>query len=600
MKNKNIFTKIFIKNIPLFFIEILSAYIATKVLVLGNTKISQAIDALFNNTISEYINKQFWMYVAVLVAAGFIFTYIQTYATKVFAVNMQTDFRREAGKKLPELQFKYFDSHLSARVLNNFIDDVAKISEYYSELLPDIVKTIITSVTIFITLIKVDRVTALLLLVIIPVMAVITSFTGNMVSKLTRKHTEYNDEVNELAYDAINGISVVKSFNLENYFKNKIKNTLKTILKFEYRRNAISSIGWATGSLVSTAPYIILSIFALHRVLSGNLTVGGMTYFILFMDRLLQPLGNLPYMIIDAKIDLVSKNRLKELMNYPVETNMENSEDNTGDFSKKSDSTGKNSNIVNADKIGKNNNAAVVFKDVTFSYVKGNNVLKNFNVNIEAGKNVAFVGSSGGGKSTIFKLICGLYEVNGGTVEIFGKRIGEESIDLIRKDIALVSQDTYLFPETIAWNVACGDESVSMERIIECCKKARIHDDIMKMPQGYNTDAGERGNMLSGGQKQRIAIARALLKDARLILFDEPTASVDIENEEKIKQAIEEIKENHTIITIAHRLNTIENADCIYVVDNGVIAESGTHDELIAGNGIYKRLYDTKEEVSHE
>lgn len=578
----NIFAWIFIKNCPLFFSEIISSYIAAKILLLGNSKISQAIDALFNNRLNECINKAFWEYVIVLVIAGFIFTYIQIYSTKVFAVNMQTDFRREAGKKLPELEFKYFDSNISAKVLNNFIDDVAKISEYYSELLPNILTTIITSVTIFITLAKIDIITTLMILVIIPTMSIITGITGNMVTKLTRKHTQYNDEVNEVAYDAINGIEVVKSFNLESCFENRINKILKRILKFEYRRNAVSSIGWVMGSVVYIAPYILLSIFALCRVLSGNMTIGEMTYFILLLNRLLDPLGNLPYMIIDAKIDLVSKQRLRELMNYPVEGDNEH-------------------NIVNkADNKPVAMNMAVSFKNVTFSYDTGINVLQNLSFAIEKGKNTAFVGASGGGKSTIFKLICGLYEANSGEIDILGKRIGDNNIEEIRKDVALVSQDTYLFPETIVWNITCGDESVSMEKVMECCRKARIHDDIMKMPHGYYTNVGERGSMLSGGQKQRIAIARALLKDASIILFDEPTASVDVENEEKIKEALAEIKGTHTILTIAHRLNTIENADCIYVLDKGNIAESGTHEQLLKEDGLYKKLYSTKEEVLNE
>lgn len=580
MKKNNIFTKLFIKNSPLFLIEIVSAYIATKVLLLGNTKISQAIDALFGNRISECFNKDFWIYVSVLVVAGFVFTYIQTYSTKAFAVNMQTGFRREAGKKLPVLQFKYFDTHTSARVLNNFIDDVAKISEYYSELLPNIVTTVITSVTILITLAGIDIVMTMIIVAIVPVMSLLTSLTGNMVSKLTRKHTEYNDEVNELAYDAINGIQVVKSFNLEGYFKNKIRKTLKTILKFEYRRNAVSSIGWITANIVFTAPYIILSIFALYRVQSGNLTVGEMTYFILLLDRVLDPLGNLPFMMIDAKIDLVSKHRLQELMNYPEE---------------RSDAV-----IEGGDADNNNGDIAVEFKNVTFGYVNDVEVLNNLSVSIGDNTNVAFVGASGGGKSTIFKLICGLYTADSGSVRVFGKNVAKCRLDELRQDIALVSQDTYLFPESIAWNVACGDETVEMERITECCKRARIHDDIMQMPQGYQTNVGERGNRLSGGQKQRIAIARALLKNAKLILFDEPTASVDVDNEEQIKQALNDIKGDHTIITIAHRLNTIDNADCIYVLDGGVIAESGTHEELLERCGVYSRLYNTKEEAAYE
>ena len=179
-------------------------------------------------------------------------------------------------------------------------------------------------------------------------------------------------------------------------------------------------------------------------------------------------------------------------------------------------------------------------------------------------------------------------------MEIFGKRIGEENIDLIRKDIALVSQDTYLFPETIAWNVACGDESVSMERIIECCKKARIHDDIMKMPQGYNTDAGERGNMLSGGQKQRLCIARALLKKPKILILDDSTSAVDTKTDALIRKAFREEIPDTTKIIIAQRVSSVEDADMIIVMENGKVNGVGTSEELLKTNAIYREVYESQ------
>ena len=190
-------------------------------------------------------------------------------------------------------------------------------------------------------------------------------------------------------------------------------------------------------------------------------------------------------------------------------------------------------------------------------------MLSDFNLDVRNGQNIAFVGESGGGKSTIFKLICGLYEADSGHISLFGKDMGKCSLDDLRKDIAIVSQDTFLFPYSIAWNIACGDDNPDMDRIQACCIMARIHDDIMAMPSGYETNVGERGDLISGGQKQRIAIARALYKNAKLILFDEPTASVDVDNENQIKLALDNIKNQCTVITIAHRLNTIIDADCI-------------------------------------
>lgn len=586
MKNK-IFRQLFIENSGWFLLEIIGSYAAAKVLLLGNNRISDAIDAMFAGRLSECINREFWVYVGCLVVLGFAFTYIQGAATKVFAANMQTGFRHEAGKQLMQLEYRYFDTHTSGRVLNNFLDDAAKISDYYSEILPTIVTSVVTIVTITVSLVRLDAVLTLLLMVVVPVMVVVSRVTGEKVSQLTRKHSQFHDEVNELAYDAISGINVVKSYNLEKFFQNKIKQTNRTILGFEYRRNAISSIAWVTGDIMQCAPCIILGIAALWRVQTGHLTIGEMSYFLLLLDRIVPPLGMIPHYFIDARIALVSKNRLEEIMEYPTE-------DVTDDAVRESAGTGVNGNAdedINIEPCS--HGYAVEFKNVSFAYDAGGNVLDDFCIRIARGDNVALVGESGGGKSTIFKLICGFYKAQNGTINVLGSAVGKSDYDRLREHIALVSQDTFLFPESVAWNVACGDEKIGMDRIIECCRKARIHDDIMKMPEGYNTNVGERGDRLSGGQKQRLAIARALLKNAELILFDEPTASVDVKNEEQIKTALEELAENHTIITIAHRLNTIEKADCIYVLQNGKVAECGTHRELINRDGVYKRLYNT-------
>ncbi|SEW33508.1 ABC transporter ATP-binding protein [[Clostridium] fimetarium] len=571
MRN-NIFKKLFLKNGQWFMLEIIGTYVTAIVLLLGNGKISDAIDAMFNGNLSEIVNEKFWIYVAILIVAGFTFTYLQNISAKIFSSNMQTGFRRAAGQQLFRLQFQYFDTHASGKVLNNFLDDVRMLSEYYSEILPIVASSVITIGTIMISLFRLDIVLTLILMVMVPLMILVSRFTGKRVSDLTKKFVDYNDELSELAYDSINGIGVVKSYNLENYFKGKIQKTNKKLLRFAYRRNEISALAFMTGQVLDYAPQIILGLVAIVRVAGGHLSIGEMSYFMLLLDRVVHPLAMLPNYIIEGKICLVSKKRLEELMDYPIE------QENVMDNQKETDEI-------------------MSFENVTFSYNENTKVLNGINLCVQKGKNIAFVGESGGGKSTIIKLICGYYALDSGKLRLFGRNINEWNLDCLRRKIAIVTQVTFLFPETIAWNVACGDDRISIDKIMECCIKAGIHDEIMKMPEKYETNVGERGDRLSGGQKQRIAIARALLKDAELILFDEPTASIDIENEEKIKEVLRKISADHTIITIAHRLNTIISADCIHVFKNGRIVESGKHEELIRINGAYSKLYHISEEA---
>lgn len=250
-----------------------------------------------------------------------------------------------------------------------------------------------------------------------------------------------------------------------------------------------------------------------------------------------------------------------------------------------------------ADAVTRTAENVIAFDQVDFSYHENVPVLQGLTFSVKKGENVAFVGESGGGKSTIFRILCGFYEKTGGEYRIFGRPIEEWNREALREQIALVSQNVFLFPTTIAENIAYSKPGTTREQIEEACKKAQIHEFIQTLPEGYETMVGERGAILSGGQKQRIAIARAILKNAPVLLLDEPTSALDVETESGIQEAIRTVMAGRTCITIAHRLSTIQNADRIYVLKQGQIAECGTHEELLATGGAYAAMYG--EEADH-
>lgn len=314
-------------------------------------------------------------------------------------------------------------------------------------------------------------------------------------------------------------------------------------------------------------PNIICVSYAYVLVKQGSLSIGELLVFILIQDRFVKAFIDLPFSIVDAKEHLVCIKRIEDILNETEET------------------SGEEKTIISeAD--------TIVFEKVSFQYENNKRILKEVSFKIPTGSRVAFVGESGGGKSTIFKIICGLYPVSEGRFSLFGRNYCEWNLQIARDFIALVSQNVILFPTTIYENVRYGKWEASKDEIVEACKNAKIQEFIMGLPEKYDTLVGEKGILLSGGERQRISIARAFLKNAPILLLDEPTSAIDIRTEKEIQEAIDKLSQNKTCLTIAHRLSTIENADLIYVIKDGEIIENGTHSGLMNRKGYYFKLHE--------
>ena len=526
------------------FLYIFFSYALVLIIVVGSSKIANATDNLFTGENVALLEFMIPFIILMLLGGGIAFG--KSYSKNTFSICMQTDIRNMLVSKLVKIRIPYFDSEGTGTLMNKLLSDMYQIETLFAECLPEFLVEIITIVTVC-SYIGLQSVRLLLVtMVCYPLLLWSAGKLTKMVGKIAVVRRQLYDKLENSAYDVIQGILVGKTFNLYELQKKRIFDITDEIVRNESRRTKVLAMNFVVGDLVRWIPKLCCYLFCIYEAYHGRMTVGTILAYAMLLDQISKPMGNIPGQIASIREYSISIKRLQEILNQEEEVS------GKGDFAPEGE-------IV------------LELKHVNFGYSEEKQILKDINLTIKRGSNVALIGNSGGGKSTIMKILCGFYYPQAGQYSIYGHDFREWNINALRKHISLVSQNVFLFPGTIAQNVAYGRISATREEIIEACKKANIHNFIMKLPQGYDTEVGERGARLSGGQKQRVSIARAFLKDAPILLLDEPTSAVDLETEREIQETLREVSRNRTVITIAHRLNTIADADEIYVFENGEI-----------------------------
>lgn len=559
-----------VRNAYMLLLFVLFSVLLNGVIILGNDLVAQAADKVLGGQQIDFA--AFIMPLVRLTALGTAAAYVKSISGSHYSAMVQRDVRASLLGHLVRLPFSYFDEKGSAGILTRLTSDMDELGRFFSEILPNLLVNIIIVATSTIYLVRMDAMLIIVLFASYPVMLAVADRLSKKLAEIARKLRTHMDTCNDKAYDAIQGIVIGRSYNLYEVQKKGIDDAIDSKVEQACRSTRISSMGWVLKNVITTIPVIVCYLFALHETLQGRITVGEMLAFTVLLGRILYPIGDIVFCANDIREVGVSLRRLQEIFDQK--------EERTG---------GKAYARLRGDK----GTAAIEWNDVTFRYDRSEEqpVLSGMSFVIESGGQTAFVGGSGEGKTTIFKLLCGFYEKDGGQYRLFGHSFEEWDLKAARDCFSEVSQNVFLLPGTIWQNVACGKENATCGEVEEACRNANIHDFIMQLPDGYETLVGERGVRLSGGQRQRISIARAFLKDAPILLLDEPTAAVDVEAEQKIQQAIERITVGRTVVIIAHRLSTVRNAKRIYVVGGGRIAEAGTHEELLERRGIYAEMY---------
>lgn len=533
---------------------VLFSYALTQILVLGSDRIADATDSLFAG--EAIVLQKFMVPFIVLMLLGGAAAFGKSYSKNTFSIRMQTDMRNMLIGKLVKIRTVYFDKEGTGALMNKLLSDMYQIEALFAECIPELLVAFVSIVTVC-AYIGMQSVRLLFVTVVCyPILLWIANRLTKEVGAVAAVRRQLYDDLENSAYDAIQGILVGKVFNLYGLQKKRIDHIEDDIVKNESHRTKVLAVNYVMGDLVRWIPKLICYLFCLYEAGKGRMSVGAIFAYVMLLDQIARPMGNIPGQIASIKEYAVSVRRLQEVLNQEEEMS------GTGDFAPEGDTV-------------------IELSHVSFGYSEEKEVLKDISLTVKKGSSVAFVGRSGGGKSTVMKILCGFYYPQKGQYRIYGHDFREWDIGALRRQIALVSQNVFLFPGSIAQNVAYGRIGASREEIMDACKKANIHDFIMQLPKGYETEVGERGARLSGGQKQRISIARAFLKNAPILLLDEPTSAVDVETEQGIQEVLREISRNRTVITIAHRLNTIEDADEIYVFEDGRIAE-----RKVRANGI--------------
>ncbi len=544
-------------------------------MVIASTIASVLAPLIMSFAIDDFIGKGnlnglLWvlLILAMIYVLHSIFTWVMNVVMVTVSEGSLYHLRKDLFEHLQSLSLSFFDQNKKGDLMSRFTNDISIISDALSDAVTQVISSVITLIGVTFIMFIMNPILAITTIITVPFFFILVAYIGKKSGEFYERQQKTVGDVSSYAEEMMSGMKVIKSYGKEEdaiqKFEMKNQQLRDTSIKAEVYANLVMPINLA----ITNLGQVLLIGVGAYLVLNGGTTIGGILAFLTYSSMFRRPINQLASLYASIQGALAGAERIFEIIDTPVEIIDDPQDREFHDI--------------------KGN---VTFDHVTFSYVKGKPILKDINLSVKAGENMAIVGPTGAGKTTFINLLSRFYEIDKGKILIDDVDITTVKKSELRKKIGIVLQDTYLFKGTVKENIKYGNRSATDEEIIAASKKAQAHSFIHRLPDGYDSFVEEEGSNFSQGQRQLISIARAILADPEILILDEATSNVDTRTEVAIQDGMKELMKGRTSFVIAHRLSTIRESDCILVMNQGEIIESGTHEELIKQKGFYYQLY---------
>ena len=542
--------------------------------VLGNatTELYNGVVRKLNNAGSIDYTKLHTILLTLLILyiISAIFNYIQGIVVAKISAKYTLELRKKVNRKMEKLPLKYFDKKSHGEVLSLITNDIDKISQNLSYALTETVTCIIAVLGMLIMMFSINVTMTLAIIIILPICMILTAIIASKGQKYFTLRQEGLAKVDTKVEEMLRNHNIVKVFNSEDKILKEFNKENDLLADSTWKSNFIGGIMHPIMMLIGNLSYVVIAFLGGLFVIQGKITVGNIQSFITYAKNFTNPIGSLASIMTELESMIAASERVEDYLSEEEEKKVENP--------------------VPLNNVQGN----ITFDHVKFGYDENKIIIKDFTAHIESGKKIAIVGPTGSGKTTLVKLLMRFYDVNSGNILIDGINIKDVERTSLRKNIGMVLQDTWLYSGTIMENIRYGRLDATDDEVITSAKEAQVHHFIQTLPDSYNLEINEETSNISEGQKQLLTIARAILKNPKILILDEATSSVDTRTEELIQKAMDTLMKGRTSFIIAHRLSTIKNADLILVLKDGDIIEQGTHEELLKKNGLYKSLYSSQ------